>query len=117
MTDFEREILNKLDELTRTVAALKAENSISRLIYFENLSPAAVVGADYVSFRLNVPESAVLRGRFRTNEIKRFRQKPLAWIKRDVDSFFQMINESTSEKAAKLRQNTKKQIRRKKEKL
>jgi hypothetical protein len=108
MTDFERKILDELASLRAAVESLRSEFSISQITYFENLPPAAVVGADYVAYRFGCSESAVIRGRFETDKIPRLRNKPLAFVKRNVDAVWQNLNQSSSEKAAKYRHNKKK---------
>lgn len=107
MTDFEQRILTELADLRKMVEGLGSNYSIAQITYYENLPPAAIVGTDYVAFRFNCSESAVVRGRFETNKIPRLREKPIAFIKRNVDSVWLTLNQSVSEKAAKYRHNTK----------
>ena len=114
MGDLEKQILERLDTLTATVEALRSENSISRITYFENLSPGAIVGADYAAYKFGVSESAVIRGRFGTDKIRRFRQKPLAFIKREVDSVFMELTRPVKETAAKMRHDAENKMKRKK---
>ncbi len=106
MTDFEQRILTELTDLRKMVEGLKSDYSIAQITYFENLPPAAIVGTDYVAFRFNCSESAVVRGRFETNRIPRLREKPVAFIKRNVDAVWLNLNQPISEKAAKYRHDT-----------
>jgi hypothetical protein len=114
MTDFERRVLQELADLRKTVESLKSDYSISQITYFENLTPAAVVGTDYVAYRFGCNESAVIRGRFETDKIPRIRNKPIAFIKRNVDAVWEDLNKSIPEKAAKYRYNSKNKMERKK---
>jgi hypothetical protein len=115
MTDFEQTALAELAELRRSVEALKSDYTLNQITYFENLPPAAIVGTDYVAFRFGCSESAVVRGRFETDKIKRLRNKPIAFIKRDVDEVWMELNKPASEKAAKMRHDNKNQKERKKQ--
>ena len=85
MTEFESKILYELSTLRQAVESLKSEFTISQITYFENLQPGAVVGVDYVAYRFGCSQDAVIRGRFETDKIPRLRNKPLAFIKRNVD--------------------------------
>lgn len=107
MNDFERKVIEKLNDLCQRFDALKSETTISQVSYFENLPPDAVVGSDYVAYRFGCSESAVVRGRFETKKIPRLRKKPLAFLKRNVDAVFNEINQSIEEKAAKFRHKAK----------
>jgi hypothetical protein len=111
MTEFEQRILSELADLRKMVEGLKSDYSIAQITYFENLSPAAIVGVDYVAFRFGCSESAVVRGRFETSRIPRLREKPIAFIKRDVDRIWQNLNMPSEEKAAKYRHDTKTNMR------
>jgi hypothetical protein len=86
---------------------MRSEFSIAQATYFENLQPAAIVGVDYVAYRFNCSESAVIRGRFETNRIPKIRKSPIAFIRRDVDEIWRNLNSPVSEKAAKIRHKTK----------
>jgi hypothetical protein len=110
MTDFERKILDELADLRKLVESIKSEYSIAQITYFENLSPAAVVGVDYVAFRFGCSQDAVIRGRFETTTIPRLRSKPLAWIKRDVDAVWMNLNKPVSEVAAEYRHKANKKL-------
>jgi hypothetical protein len=114
MTEFENALLERIDMLAAAVEALRSENALSRITYFENLAPGAVVGADYVAYKFSVSESAVIRGRFDTDRIRRFRQKPLAFIKREVDAVFMELTKPSSEVAAEYRHKINQKMRDKK---
>jgi hypothetical protein len=107
MTEFERQVLAKLETLETAVNSLRSEFTISQITYFENLPSAAVVGTDYVSFRFGCSQEAAIRGRFETDKIPRLRNKPLAFIKRNVDAVWMTLNKPVSEVAAELRHKTK----------
>ena len=115
MTEFEQKILDEIADLRKAFESLRSEFSIAQITYFENLAPAAVVGADYVAYRFGCSESAVIRGRFETDKIPRLRNKPLAFIKRNVDAIWLNLNQSSSEKAAKYRHDKKQGKRKNKE--
>lgn len=103
MTEFERQILDRLIALESAVNSLRSEFTISQITFFENLSPFAIVGADYVSYRFGCSQDAVIRGRFETDRIPKIRKKPIGFRKSDVDAVWQNLNVSTSDKAAELR--------------
>jgi len=116
MTDFEYKVLAELMLLRQMVEGLRTDYSIARIVYFENLPPAAVVGTDYVAFRFGCSESAVIRGRFETNQIPRLREKPVAFVKRDVDAIWLNLSKSVPDKAAKYRHDIKNNMEKKNEK-
>lgn len=103
MTEFEVKVMSELKNLNAKIEALRSDFTLNQITYFENLRPDAVVGTDYVAYRFGCSESAVIRGRFETDKIPRFRNKPIAFIKRTVDAVFNEINESVEEKAARYR--------------
>lgn len=113
MTEFEQKILSELSDLRHLVEGLRSDYSLAQLTYFENLPPAAVVGTDYVAFRFGCSESAVVRGRFETDKIPRLRNKPLAFIKRNVDAVWLNLNQPVADKAAKYRHESKNKMRKK----
>ncbi len=115
MTDFERKILSEIADLRKLVESLKSDFTINQITYFENLPPAAIVGTDYVAYRFGCSGSAVIRGRFGTERIPRLRNKPIAFIKRDVDAVWQNLNKPIPEKAAKYRHDT--QVKEKKNRM
>ena len=103
MSNFEKTILDRLDTLTKAVESLRSEFTISQITYFENLPSSAVVGSDYVAYRFGCSQSAVVRGRFETDRIQRFRHKPIAFVKRNVDAIWNELNRPIPEIAAKYR--------------
>lgn len=105
MTTFEQKILDELAALRSELAALRSDFTISQITFFENLPPSAVVGSDYVAYRFGIAENAVVRGRFETNRIRRVRNKPLAFIKREVDAVWHSLNQSADDLAARYRHN------------
>lgn len=107
MTDFEKKLLEEITSLRAEMAAMREEFSLSRITYFENLPPSAVVSTDYAAYRFGCSESAVLRGRFETYRIPRFRDKPIKFIKREVDRVFAELNRPTKEKASEIRYRAK----------
>lgn len=117
MNEFEQKILIELQNLRAEITALRSDYSILQVTYFENLAPGAVVGADYVGYRFGCNQAAVVRGRFDTDKIPRFRQKPLAFIKSDVDVIFKKLQVSPSDRAAEIRFWAKNKKRGNKEKL
>jgi hypothetical protein len=107
MTEFEQKILEKIAALESAVNSLRSEFTISQITYFENLPAGAVVGVDYASYRFGCSQDAVIRGRFETDKIPRLRNKPIAFIKRNVDAVWLNLNKSTSETAAEIRHKNK----------
>lgn len=107
MTEFEQRVLSEIADLRKLVESLRSDYSLAQMTFFENLPPAAVVGVDYVAFRFGCSEAAVVRGRFETNRIPRLRDKPIAFIKRNVDAVWLNLNQPIQEKAAKYRHDTK----------
>ena len=103
MSEFEQIVLKELAELRSAVESLRSEFTISQITYFENLQPGAVVGVDYVSYRFGCSQEAVIRGRFETDKIPRLRSKPVAFIKRNVDTAWMNLNKSISEVATEYR--------------
>ena len=89
--------------LTKLFESLKSERTLNQVTYYENLPHAATVGKDYVAYRFNCSEAAVVRGRFDTDQIPRLRNKPIAFSKRDVDAVWQNLHKSPAEKAAEFR--------------
>ena len=100
MTEFEAKMLQEIKALTQKVERLECASNINQVTYFENLRSDAIVGADYVAYRFNCSESAVIRGRFGTDQIRRIRNKPLRFIKREVDSVFREMTRPPEDKAA-----------------
>lgn len=96
-----------MENLRGEIAALRVNCSILQATYFESLAPNSIVGSDYVAYRFGCSESAAIRGRFQTNLIPRFRQKPIAFIKSDVDATFKQLTRPTAEKAAEIRHRAK----------
>lgn len=111
MTEFERKILNEIQNLRAEVAALRENSSIARITYFENLPIDSIVGTDFVAYKFNISEEAARRGRYGTDAIPRIREKPLAFRKRDVLAVFQNLNKSSSERAAEIRFRAKNKTR------
>ena len=107
MSEFERKVLSELADLRKLVEGLRTDYSIAQITFFENLPAAAIVGTDYAAYRFNCSESAVVRGRFDTNKIPRLREKPIAFIKRNVDQVWLNLNQPVHEKAAKYRHKSK----------
>jgi hypothetical protein len=116
MGDFQEIVLKRLDDLEKTVEQLKSENSkANRAIEFERLPAGSIVGKDYVAYRFGTSEESVLRGRAGTHLLKskRISERPLQWIKRDVDAIFSEYTKSIPEKAAEESVNAKPVKRRK----
>ncbi|MET0753612.1 MAG: hypothetical protein ABWZ66_09570 [Pyrinomonadaceae bacterium] len=84
---------------------LKSEKSADKAVEFERLPATATVGKDYVAYRFLCSEEAVLRGRAGTHRLrtKRVSDKPLKWIKSDVDAAWREHTKSVPEKAAEER--------------
>jgi len=107
MTDFERTVLTELTDLRKMVESLRSDFTLNQITYFENLPAAGVVGSDYVAYRFGCSEAAVIRGRFETDKIPRLRNKPVVFIKRNVDAVWHNLNKPISEVAAEYRHKSK----------
>ena len=103
MNDFQKTVLKRLDDLEKTVEQLKSENlQANKALEFERLPENATVGKDYVAYRFKCSEEAVVRGRAGTHCLrpKLVCEKPLKWIKRDVDAAWRERSKPKQEKAA-----------------
>lgn len=96
-------LMAEITDIKKLVESLKSEYSLNQVTYYENLPPTAIVGKDYVAYRFNCSQEAVVRGRFDTNQIPRLRNKPIAFVKRNVDAVWQNLHKSPAEKAAEIR--------------
>ena len=108
----EQEILQELKNIREELAAMREHYDIARITFYENIAPNAIVGVDYAAYRFGCSESAVVRGRFDTDKIPRFRQKPLKFKKSDVDATFKQLTRPTAERAAEFRHKAKKNTNR-----
>lgn len=106
MSEFERTILERLAHLENEVKQLKSVKSIEA-VEFERLPDSATVGKDYVAYRFLCSEEAVMRGRAGTHLLKnkRVSDKPLKFVKRDVDAAWREYTKPVPEKAAQMRSN------------
>lgn len=108
MSEFERQIWEKLTTLEKEVEQLKSERSAAdQAIEFERLPGSAVVGVEYVAYRFGCSLRAAGR---RENEIKAIplaSKRPLGWIKSEVDAAWDKKNKPVSEKAADARAKAK----------
>ena len=103
-----RTILERIENLENEVERLKSVNP-TRAAAFEALPQNATVGKDYVAYRFGCSEEAVVRGRAGTHLLKekRVSEKPLKWIKRDVDAAWREQTRPAKEKAAEERAKAK----------
>lgn len=109
-TELLEKILDELQALRAEVAELRAGTANAHP--FELLSPDSIVEKDYVAWRFGCSERAVRAGEKGTDKIKRVSNKPLKFIKSDVDAVFRKINKSTKDQAEYFRQ-TARPVRRK----
>jgi hypothetical protein len=104
--EFERTVLDRLDKLESEVERLKfgMPPETERMRYFESLPDTATVGKDSAAYRFGCSEEAVLRGRYGTHTLrpKRVSQKPLKFIKRDVDAAWREYTKPVRQKAAEV---------------
>ena len=112
MTEFEETILERLKLLESEVKRLKSEKAAAAAdvaARFEQLPENATVGKDYAAYRFGCSEEAVVRGRAGTHLLrtKRVSDKPLKFIKRDVDAAWKQYTKPAAEKAAEERFNSK----------
>lgn len=99
--------MERLAHLEAEVERLKsaAPNEAERALVFERLPDSATVGKDYVAYRFGCSERAVVRGEAGTHRLKRISQRPLKFIKREVDAAFREAMRPVAEKAAEARAN------------
>lgn len=109
MSEFERTILERIANLENEVKRLKSEKSAGIANEFERLPATATVGKDYVAYRFHCSEESVVRGRAGTVRLtaKRVSDKPLKWIKRDVDAAWREYTKPAKERAAEERAKAK----------
>jgi hypothetical protein len=78
-----------MTELQKIKAEL--EQLKEQMLYIEALyqipSADAIVGAGYVARLINCSEESVVRGRFGTDRLRRVREKPVGFVKREVDAW------------------------------
>lgn len=94
MTEID-EIKSRLAALEEEVIFLRTANGIP--------SPDAIVGAEYVARLIDCSPEAVVRGRFGTDRIRRVREKPVGFVKREVDAWHRQNIMPTADKAAEAR--------------
>jgi len=110
VNDFRQQVLRRLDDLEKTVERLKSANLIANTaLEFERLPETATVGKDYAAYRFGCSEEAVMRGRAGTHVLTPLRvsDKPLKWIKSDVDAAWRKLTAPMPEKAAEVRNDAK----------
>lgn len=114
MTDeISQMILNELAALRGEVRELRRIQQSERHP-FELLPDSAVVGKDYVAWKFGCSVRAVRCGEKGTKEIRRVSNRPLKFIKREVDAAFNKIKGKTAKEIAReLRQKAKPILRRK----
>ena len=103
MGDLRKQILGRLGDLEKRVEQLESEKlQANEALEFERLPATATVGKDYVAYRFHCSEEAVRRGRAGTHRLtpKRVSDKPLKWIKADVDAAWREHTKPTAAKAA-----------------
>lgn len=100
MTAFEETILERLSFLEEEVMRLKTGKPAGG---FEDLPDSSVVGKDYVAYRFGITERAVQRGKGGTDKIRRVSNKPMKFIKREVDAVWSEKTKTPKQKAAELR--------------
>lgn len=113
MNDAMRTILKRIEDLENEVERLKCANP-NRAAAYEALPHNATVGKDYVAYRFGCSEESVVRGRAGTSRLtdKRVSDKPLKWIKRDVDAAWREHTRPAKERAAEERAKAKQVKRR-----
>lgn len=99
MTEFEQTLLKRIESLEKEVKRLKSVQP-AQIEYFENLPLDAVVGKEYVAWRFGCSLRAVQRGEQGTGSIRRVSNKPLKFIKREVDAAFNRKNKPVKVLAA-----------------
>jgi hypothetical protein len=109
VSEFEEKVWKRLEDLENEVERLKSVKSADIANDFERLPSTATVGKDYVAYRFGCTEEAVLRGRAGTHLLKnkRVSEKPLKWIKRDVDAAWREYTRPAKDKAAEERAKAK----------
>lgn len=103
MTEFEEKILERLGFIEEELKRLTTDNPAQA---FNELSPDAVVGKEYVAQRFGITTRAVQRGESGTDKIRRISNKPMKFIKRDVDTVWAEKTKPAKQKAAEIREKT-----------
>lgn len=98
--------MTELDQIKSRLAALEEEVIFLRVAN-KAVSPDAIVGAEYVAALINCYPDSVVRGRFGTDELRRVREKPVGFVKKEVDAWHKENIKTVSEKAAENRRKTK----------
>jgi hypothetical protein len=93
------EIKSRLAQLEEEVVFLRAANGIP--------SGEAIVGAEYVALLIGCSDESVVRGRFGTDRLRRVREKPVGFVKREVDAWHKQNITPKAEKAAEARRTAK----------
>jgi len=110
VSEFEEKVWKRLDDLEKKVEQLKSEKSAADCaVEFERLPNSATVGKDYAAYRFGCSEEAVVRERAGTHLLRKklVSDKPLKWIKRDVDAAWREHTKPANEKAAEERAKAK----------
>lgn len=89
------ELKSQVAQLVEEVAFLRAALAIP--------SNEAIVGAEYVARLIDCPVESVVRGRFGTNALRRVREKPVGFVKKEVDAWHRKNITPMPEKAAEIR--------------
>ena len=97
-----KEILERLEALQRDMNDMRRR--FVEQSPFEHLAADAVVGKDYVAWRFGCSVRAVKCGERGINKIPRVSNKPLKFLKRNVDAAWVKANKPAAEKAAEFKQ-------------
>lgn len=114
MSGVNRQILEELKNIRAELSAMRSTYNLARITYYEALPMDSVVDVDFIAYVFNISEEAARRGRFGTDAIPRFRDKPLQFLKRDVLAVFREQTKPSSERAAEIRFRAKNKINRRK---
>lgn len=113
MTEFERQLLDRIESLEKEVRRLKSDKepvifTPEEIAYFEALPASATVGKDYVAYRFKCSLRSAQRGDAGTDAIPRASRRPLKFIKEKVDEVWRRHSKTPEEKAAEARAKAKK---------
>ncbi len=93
MTEFEKQLIERLENLESEVRYLKASQG------FAHLSSTSIVGTDYVAKLFGCKKVSVVRKRCGTDSLKPVRLKPLGFVKSEVDRAHKEFTKTPVERA------------------
>lgn len=105
MTDFELQLLQRIENLEDKVNQLQSGKSpvVETALRFDSLPPNTTVGKDYIAWRFGCSVDAVSKGRNGTDRIRFVSHKPKKALKSEVDRAFREYTKPVAQKVAENR--------------